>query len=66
MRLAPCGQTCETAAMPQRPSKKVKTQPATKPGAVKDGGRSDHGSQQRRGDDAARAILAKFQGKKSI
>lgn len=52
--------------MPQRPSKKVKTQSAAKPGAVKDGGRSDHGSQQRRGDDTARAILAKFQGKKSI
>jgi hypothetical protein len=52
--------------MPQRPSKKIKAQSAAKPGTLKAGEKSDHGSQQRRGDGTTRAILAKFQGKKSI
>ena len=51
--------------MPQRPSKKVKTQPAAKPGAP-DAAAPPQGSQQRHRAHETKAILAKFQGRKSI
>ena len=51
--------------MPQRPSKKLKSRPARKPGAV-DGAGGIQGTQQRQRDDTTKAILAKFQGRKSI
>ena len=51
--------------MPQRPSKKAKTQSVRKPGVVDAAGRIQ-GSQQRQRDETTKAILAKFQGRKSI
>ena len=51
--------------MPQRPSKKVKKQPAPKPGAP-DAAAPPQGSQQRHRNETTKSILAKFQGRKSI
>ena len=51
--------------MPQRPSKKVKSKPAKTPRAA-DGAGGIQGTQQRQRDDVTKAILAKFQGRKSI
>ncbi len=51
--------------MPQRPSKKPRPQPAAKPGA-QDAAAPAQGSQQRHRAYEAKAILAKFQGRKSI
>ena len=52
--------------MPQRPSKKVKVQPATKAGIVKGIAGNDQASQQRHREKTAKMILGKFQGRKSI
>jgi hypothetical protein len=52
--------------MPQRPSKKPKVQPPTKQGLAKSGTGGDQASQQRRNDLTTKAILGKFQGRKSI
>jgi hypothetical protein len=49
--------------MPQRPSKKAKAQPTTKP---VQGAEADQKSQQRHQEKTARAILARFQGRTSI
>lgn len=52
-------------SMPSRPSKKVKTQPAPKPGAQNaDGAAQD--SQQRHRNHNTKTILGRFQGRKSI
>ena len=51
--------------MPQRPSKKLKVQPGAKPGNVRPAG-ADQASQQRHQDKTTKAILGKFQGRKSI
>lgn len=51
--------------MPQRPSKKVRKQPAAKPGA-QDAAAPPQGSQQRHLHETTKSILAKFQGRKSI
>jgi hypothetical protein len=52
--------------MPQRPSKKVKAQPAAKPGVVRGQAEADQVEQQRHREKTARAIIGKFQGRKSI
>jgi hypothetical protein len=52
--------------MPQRPSKKVKVQPNAKPGVVKGLVAGDQASQQRHREKTTKAILGKFQGRKSI
>jgi hypothetical protein len=52
--------------MPQRPSKKPKAKPTTKADIVKGLAGSDQASQQRHQDKAARTILGKYQGRKSI
>jgi hypothetical protein len=52
--------------MPQRPSKKVKVQPGAKPGIVKGLAGADQASQQRHREKTTKAILGKFQGRKSI
>ena len=51
--------------MPQRPSKKVRPQPAAKAAPGQDGA-GDQASQQRHRSQTAKAILGKFQGRKSI
>ena len=51
--------------MPQRPSKKARPQPAAKAGPGQDGA-TDQASQQRRRNQTTKAILGKFQGRKSI
>jgi hypothetical protein len=52
--------------MPQRPSKKPKTQPAPKAGAQDKNAGKVHGSRQRHTTETTKAILGKFQGRKSI
>ena len=52
--------------MPQRPSKKVRVQPNAKPGAAPTGTGAMQASQQRRLEGATKAILGKFQGRKSV
>jgi hypothetical protein len=52
--------------MPKRPSKKAKAAPAAKSDIVKGQAGGDRAAQQRYGDKAARAIIGKFQGRKSI
>jgi hypothetical protein len=52
--------------MPPRPSKKVKTQPNAKPGAETGGAGKVQASQQRHWNETTKAILGKFQGRKSI
>jgi hypothetical protein len=51
--------------MPQRPSKKVKPQRGGKPGAAPDSER-DQATQRRQSDATAKAVIGKFQGRKSI
>ena len=52
--------------MPQRPSKKVKPQPGAKPEVVKGIAGADQASQERHREKTTKAILGKFQGRKSI
>ena len=52
--------------MPQRPSKKVKAQPNAKAGITKGLTGGDKASQKRYEDKAARTILGKYEGRKSI
>jgi hypothetical protein len=52
--------------MPSRPSKKVRASTSAKPGAVPGAAENDRASQQRRRDLTTKAILGKFQGRKSI
>jgi hypothetical protein len=52
--------------MPSRPSKKVKVQPNAKPGAETTGTSEVQSSQQRHRNFTTKAILGKFQGRKSI
>jgi len=52
--------------MPTRPSKKPRTKPATKPGIVEGLAGRDQAAQQRHREKTARAIVGKFQGRKSI
>jgi len=52
--------------MPPRPSKKVKTQLNAKPGPIKGGPGADRASQKRYEQETAKAIIGKFQGRKSI
>lgn len=52
--------------MPQRPSKKAKAQTNAKSGITKGLIGGDQASQKRHEDKAARTILGKYQGRKSI
>jgi hypothetical protein len=52
--------------MPSRPSKKAKLQPPAKPGASLEGTAGQQASQQRYRERNTKAILGKFQGRKSI
>ncbi len=52
--------------MPQRPSKKVKVQPNAKTGPVKGGPGADRAAQKRYEQETSKAIIGKFQGRKSI
>jgi hypothetical protein len=52
--------------MPQRPSKKAKVQPNAKSGPGKGGTDTDRAAQKRYEEKTARAIIGKFQGRKSI
>ena len=52
--------------MPSRPNKKPRTKPGTKPGIVEGLAGADQASQQRHREKTAKAILGKFQGRKSI
>ena len=52
--------------MPSRPNKKSRPKPGTKPGIVEGLAGGDQASQQRHREKTARAILGKFQGRKSI
>jgi len=52
--------------MPQRPSKKAKAKPNAKPDIVKGLVGGDQAAQQRHQDKAARTIIGKYQGRKSI
>jgi len=52
--------------MPQRPSKKSKAQSGEKPGNAKRPAGADQASQQRHQDKTTKAILGKFQGRKSV
>jgi len=52
--------------MPQRPSKKAKAQPGAKPGIVQGLAGADQASQQRHQEKTAKAILGKYQGRKSV
>jgi hypothetical protein len=52
--------------MPQRPSKKPKRQSTAKNDIVKGMTGGDQESQQRHQDKAARTIIGKYQGRKSI
>ena len=64
--LAPTTAGSHFRGMPQRPSKKVKKQPAAKPGIVEGMAGADQSSQQRHREKTAKAILGKFQGRKSV
>jgi hypothetical protein len=66
MALAAVAPVWEFSAMPQRPSKKPKAQPPAKPGAAAIAAGSDQASQQRHREKTTKAILGKFQGRKSI
>jgi len=52
--------------MPHRPSKKPKVRPGPKPGPGKDITFADKASQLRHQHNSTKAILGKFQGRKSI
>ena len=52
--------------MPQRPSKKVRTQPKAKSDIVKGLVGGDQAAQQRHREKTTKAIIGKFQGRKSI
>jgi hypothetical protein len=52
--------------MPQRPSKKIRKQPGAKTDIVQGHAGGDQAAQLRYGDKTARAIIGKFQGRKSI
>jgi len=52
--------------MPQRPSKKAKAKPNAKTGLVKGLMGGDQACQKRYEEKAARTILGKYEGRKSI
>ena len=52
--------------MPQRPSKKAKAGSVQKPGIVKGLAGADQASQERHREKTTKALLGKFQGRKSI
>lgn len=65
LKLATNAGSPDLLKMPQRPSKKSKARPNAKPG-IKGLTEQDQASQQRHRDKTTKAILGKFQGRKSI
>lgn len=66
LKLATSAGFLDFPPMPQRPSKKSKARPNAKPGIGKGLTEQDQASQQRHRDKTTKAILGKFQGRKSI
>lgn len=66
LKLATPAGSPDLPPMPQRPSKKSKARPSAKPGVGQGLTDQDQASQQRHRDKTTKAILGKFQGRKSI
>lgn len=56
----------DLSRMPQRPSKKAKAKPNAKPGITEGLVGADQAAQQRYREKTTKAIIGKFQGRKSI